>query len=133
MLAKVTDALADAAGSDPVGEIFVDADANIEMISRLVDDAWAGRANAFPGAVLLPPGSVEDRLRRLRAWPGINPAETVAWLGLDEGHPGRRFSPRTTGVSPITGPPASPITSETGSSRGYAIPALPENFPPPSH
>lgn len=85
VLANVTDALADAVGSGPVEDVVVGADANIEMVSRLVEDARAGRANAFPGAVLLPPRSVADRLRWLRTWPELDPVETVAWLGLGEG------------------------------------------------
>ncbi|MCJ2044032.1 hypothetical protein MKK58_05725 [Methylobacterium sp. J-078] len=84
ILANVTGVLADALGSEPSEEVVVEADANIEMVSRLSEDAQAGLASAFPGAILLPPGAVEDRLRWLRAWPQIDPEETLAWLGLPD-------------------------------------------------
>ena len=52
------------------------------MVSRLLEDARGGLDHAFPNAVPLPPGSVEDRLRWLRSWPEIDPTETLAFLGL---------------------------------------------------
>lgn len=39
----------------------------------------------YRGAVVLPPGSVEDRLRWVRSWPEIGPGETVGWLGVPAG------------------------------------------------
>ena len=84
ILANVTGVLANALGAEPPEEVVVEADANIEIVSRLAEDAQTGLASAFPGAILLPPGAVEDRLRWLRAWPKIDPAETLTWLGLPD-------------------------------------------------
>jgi hypothetical protein len=81
VLENVHGALARALGSEPPVEVDVRADDNVEMVSRLLEDARAGLGHAFPGAVLLPPGSVEDRLRWLRSWPETDPAETLAFLG----------------------------------------------------
>jgi len=85
LLANVQDALGRALGAEPPVEIDVRADDNVEMVSRLAEDAEAGLAHAIPGDVVLPPGSVEDRLRWVRSWPEIGPAETVSWLGLPAG------------------------------------------------
>ena len=84
VLANVTDVLAEKLGSEPPEDVVVEADANIEMVSRLAEDAQAGLASAFPGAILLPPGTVEDRLRWLQTWPKIDPKGTLAWLGLPD-------------------------------------------------
>ena len=84
MLASVTGVLAGALGSEPPHEVVVEADADIEMVSRLSEDARAGLARAFPGAILVPPGAVADRLRWLRAWPPIDPEEALARLGLPD-------------------------------------------------
>ncbi|TXN03744.1 hypothetical protein FV222_08225 [Methylobacterium sp. WL103] len=85
ILVNVTGVLADALGSEPPEEVVVEADANIEMVSRLAEDGQAGVTSAFPGAILLPPGAVDDRLRWLQAWPRIEPEETISWLGLPNG------------------------------------------------
>jgi hypothetical protein len=71
-----------ALGSEPPVEVDVRADDNIEMVSRLLEDARLELDHAFPHAILLPPGSVEDRLRWLRSWPEIDPVGTLAFLGL---------------------------------------------------
>jgi hypothetical protein len=63
VLENVHGALARALGSEPPVDVDVRADDNVEMVSRLLEDARAGLDHAFPNAVLLPPGSVEDRLR----------------------------------------------------------------------
>ncbi|MCJ2021868.1 hypothetical protein MKK84_31415 [Methylobacterium sp. E-065] len=85
MLRNVTDVLAERLGSEPPEDVVVEAHANIEMVSRLAEDAQAGVASAFPGAILLPPSAIEDRLRWLRAWPEVDPKETLDWFGLPEG------------------------------------------------
>jgi len=82
VLGNVQGALERALGSEPSVEVDVRADDNVEMVSRLLEDARAGLDHAFPHAVLLPPGSVEDGLRWLRSWPDIGSVETLAFLGL---------------------------------------------------
>ena len=82
MLASIEESFSDALGTTQRPEIVVGADANIEMVSRLLEDARAGRDHAFPGAVLLPPGAVENDMRWLRSWPEVGPLKTLAWLGL---------------------------------------------------
>ena len=42
----------------------------------------AGRKNGCPATLVLPPGSVEDRLRWLGTWPQLGPSEAIGWLGL---------------------------------------------------
>ena len=82
VLENVHGALEHALGSASPPEIDVRADDNIEMVSRLLDDARAGLDHAIPSAILLPPGSVDDRLRWLRSWPEIDPIGTLSLLGL---------------------------------------------------
>ncbi|WP_046863081.1 hypothetical protein [Microvirga massiliensis] len=82
ILANIEDAVARALASGPPAAVDVRADDNIEMVSRLLEEARAGRTHAFPGAVLLPPGSVEDRRRWLDSWPAIGPPDALSWLGL---------------------------------------------------
>ena len=82
VLASIQERLTDALCTTPPPEVVVGADDDIEMVSRLLEDARTGRDHAFPGAVLLPPGSVPNEMRWLRSWPEIQPAETVTWLGL---------------------------------------------------
>ena len=57
-------------------------DANIELVSTLLDHAKNGSRHAFPGALLLPPGPLEDRLGWIRTWNGVEPVEAVQALGL---------------------------------------------------
>lgn len=82
VLANVQGALERALGSETPAELDARADDNVEMVSRLLDDALAGRDHAFPSAVLLPPGSVEDRLRWLGSWPEVGPVGALAFLGV---------------------------------------------------
>jgi hypothetical protein len=76
-----------ALGAEPQAEIDVRADDNVEMVSRLLEDARAALDHAFPGALLLPPGPVADRLRWIESWPEVGPAEALTWLGLPETAP----------------------------------------------
>jgi hypothetical protein len=68
--------------SSPLVEVY--ADNNIEMVSRLLEDARLGHDHAFPGAILLPPNAIEDSFRWARSWPTLEPLETLGWLGLNE-------------------------------------------------
>jgi hypothetical protein len=85
VLTNLEEVLGRALGEEPPAEIDVQADENVEMVSRLAEDAEAGLAHAIPGDVVLPAGAIEDRLRWVHSWPEIGPAEAVAWLGLPEG------------------------------------------------
>lgn len=87
VLGKVHDALERALGSESPAEMDVRADDNVEMVSSLLEDARSDLDHAFPNAILLPPGSVEDRLRWLRSWPEIDPVDTLAFLGLSSAAP----------------------------------------------
>lgn len=82
VLANVHGTLQRALGAEPPVEVDVRADDNVEMVSRLLEDARLDLDHAFPNAVLLPPDLVEDRLRWLRSWPEIDPLDTLAFLGL---------------------------------------------------
>ena len=84
VLENVRGALNRALGTEPPVEVDVRADNNIEMVSRLLEDAGSDLEHAFLGAILLPPGAVDDRLRWLRSWPEVDPAEALALLGLPE-------------------------------------------------
>ncbi len=82
VLANIGSALQRALGSEPRPELDVRADDNVEMVSRLLEDARCGREHAVPGAVLLPPGSIEDPLRWVGSWPEIGPLGTLEFLGV---------------------------------------------------
>ena len=45
-------------------------------------DVKAGRDQAFPGALVLPPGVVTDHSRWLDTWPELGPFRAFGWLGL---------------------------------------------------
>jgi hypothetical protein len=60
----------------------VQTDQNIELVATLLEDARADRENACPGTLVLPPGTLEDRLRWLDTWPDLEPHAAFAWLGL---------------------------------------------------
>lgn len=85
VLSGIADTLTEALGAEPPADIVVEADNNVEVVSRLIEDARAGCEHALPGAVLLPPGSVGDELRWVGSWPEIGPSESLRWLGLVEG------------------------------------------------
>ena len=82
ILANLEDALGDALGQPAFPAFDVLSNRNVERVATLLADARAGRENAWPGALVLPPGVVEDRLRWLDTWPQRGPTEAFAWLGL---------------------------------------------------
>ena len=82
VLARVENRLAEALGQEPVAEVDVANDQNIELAATLLTDLRAGREHACPATVVLPPGAVEDRLRWLGTWPSPGPVEGFTWLDL---------------------------------------------------
>lgn len=82
MLGGLEDALCDALGQERLISLDVHADDNVELVSRLLADLREGQENAIPGALVLPPGSAEDSLRWLQAWPELGPPEALDVLGL---------------------------------------------------
>jgi hypothetical protein len=82
ILANVEDALRDALDQPPVATVDVRGDRNIELASTLLADAKDGRDQAYPGALVLPPGAVTDHSRWLDTWPEPGPARAFGWLGL---------------------------------------------------
>jgi hypothetical protein len=82
LLANVEDVLGAALGQPPVDIFDVRSDRNVELAATLLADLKAGRQNARPGTLVLPPGSVEDRLRWLDTWPTLAPTEAFPHLGL---------------------------------------------------
>jgi len=82
LLANVGDRLGAALGQAPIAEIDVLSNRNVELVATLLADARAGREHAYPGALVLPPGAVEDCSRWLHTWPRLGPAKAFAWLGL---------------------------------------------------
>ena len=82
VLARLEDQLTEAFGQEPVPTVDVRTDRNVELVATLLEDAQAGRDSAYPGSLVLPPGSVEDRMRWIGTWPELGPVEGCAWLGL---------------------------------------------------
>ena len=82
VLANLQEQLEEALGQAPPAEFDVLSNRNVELVTTLLADARAGRENATPGALVLPPDVVEDSLRWLDTWPKPGPATTFAWLGL---------------------------------------------------
>jgi len=82
LLANIDNAVSGALGQEPPPLLEVQNDRNIEMVATRSGDAREGRTNAYPSALVLPPGAVEGRLRWLKNWPEMGPGETFAWLGL---------------------------------------------------
>jgi hypothetical protein len=82
ILANVENYFADALGQEPVPSLDVQSDQNIELVTTLLEDARAGRENAYPGSLVLPPGAVEDGMRWLHDWPELGPEAAFTWLGL---------------------------------------------------
>ena len=82
VLGNVERALHDAL-DQPMPEIIdVRSDRNIELAATLLDDARAGREQAYPDALVLPPGVVTDHSRWLTSRPELEPVRAFAWLGL---------------------------------------------------
>ncbi|HEY1931189.1 MAG TPA: hypothetical protein VGG99_04190 [Acetobacteraceae bacterium] len=82
ILANIEDQLADALGQQPIPSLDARTDQNVELVSTLLEDARAGRENAVPGSLVLPPGAVEDGQRWLDRWPEPGPEGALAGLGL---------------------------------------------------
>lgn len=82
ILANVENYFAEALGQEPIPSLDVQTDHNIELVTTLLEDARAGRENAYPGSLVLPPGAVEDSLRWLHDWPKLGPEGAFTWLGL---------------------------------------------------
>jgi hypothetical protein len=82
ILANVENCFAEAFGQEPIPSLDVRTDQNIELVTTLLEDARAGRENAYPGSLVLPPGVVEDSLRWLHNWPKLAPEAAFTWLGL---------------------------------------------------
>ena len=82
LLANLQEQLEKALDQEPAPEFDVLSNRNVELVTTLLGDARAGRENAYPGALVLPPGAVEDAMRWLDTWPEPGPAEAFAWLGL---------------------------------------------------
>lgn len=85
LLANVQDALGEALGQEAPVVFDVRSDRNIELAATLLADlqADAGAARIPGGAVVLPPGSVEDACRWVTDWPSLGPAAALTYLGLD--------------------------------------------------
>jgi hypothetical protein len=82
ILGNLEKVLSEALGHEPAATFNIRSDRNVELVSSLLADGRAGGEHAIPGALVLPPGAVQDRLRWFENWPEIGPAEGVAWLGL---------------------------------------------------
>lgn len=82
VLANIATALEDALNQPPAAELDIRTDRNIELVATLLTDAQAGRGHAYPSALVLPPGTAEDRLRWLDTWPALGPPDAFAHLGL---------------------------------------------------
>ena len=82
ILSNLEDHLRTALGQGPVEAIEVGSDRNVELAETLLADLKAGRENACPGALVLPPGAVREHLRWLDTWPERGPEEAFAGLGL---------------------------------------------------
>jgi hypothetical protein len=85
LLAFVEDLFVALSGQEPVAEIDVRSDLNVELVATLLADAQAGRKHAYPTVLVLPPGVAEDSRRWLESpllsTPQTWPVETLAWLG----------------------------------------------------
>lgn len=81
ILANIATVFEDVLGQEVPPLFDVRSDRNVELAATLLADARAGAEHAFPGALVLPPG-VPDRLRWLRHWPELGPADGIVALGL---------------------------------------------------
>ena len=82
VLANIQDQVGAALGQEPPAAVDVCSDRNVELAATLLTDARAGREQAYPGALVLPPGAVDDHSRWLGTWPELGPAKAFAWFGL---------------------------------------------------
>lgn len=85
LLDRIVKTLENELGSEPPPFVDVRSDENTEIVSRLLEDARADRESGCPGALVLPPGSAEDRFRWIGTWPQVGPVDAVAAIGLAEG------------------------------------------------
>lgn len=90
VLTAIEDALHEALEQAPPAGIDIHANNNIELVRRLAEDLEAWQNHAIPGALVLPPGATEDRLRWLHNWPSIGPGDALAALDLPESTDWRR-------------------------------------------
>ncbi len=84
VLANVQNAFAEALGQEAPAVFDVRSDRNVELATTLLTDMRA-RADEFRvagGAVVLPPGSIEDAGRWITDWPTLGPAAALTFLGL---------------------------------------------------
>ena len=84
LLINLEETLGEAFGQQPIAQVEVFNDRNVELLATLLADAEAGREHAFPDTLVLPPDAIDDRLRWLHTWPELGPAEVLAWLGLPD-------------------------------------------------
>jgi hypothetical protein len=82
ILSNIADRLEQALGQEPVPTIDVASDRNVELAATLLADIQSGREQSYPGALILPPGFVEEHLRWLDCWPELRPVEAFSQLGL---------------------------------------------------
>lgn len=66
----------------PREEVDIRTDSNVELVDRLRDDLQADKAARLPGALVLPPGSIDDELRWIANWPDVEPSAALTFLGL---------------------------------------------------
>lgn len=83
-LERLQDAFGDALGQAVPPMIDVRADDNVELVSKLWNDLREEGEGSVPGALVLPPGSLDDSLRWISSWPSVSPPETLASFGLPE-------------------------------------------------
>lgn len=84
LLTNLEDRLGEALGQAPFSAVDMLSNRNVELVATLLADARSGRENAYPGALVLPPGATEDCARWLHTWPQLGPAEAFAWLSLPQ-------------------------------------------------
>lgn len=73
---KLASALAGTLNNDPLLAVDIATDDNIELVSTLSVALAERLSHAFPAALVLPPGSVEDEERWLDIWPNLY---ALAW------------------------------------------------------
>jgi hypothetical protein len=82
ILGNLDRVLGAALGQEPAAVFDIRSDRNIELVATLLAAGRAGEGHAIPGALVLPPGNVEDDMRWLDYWPETGPAKGIASLGL---------------------------------------------------
>lgn len=84
ILTNVQEAIGGALGQETPAVFDVRSDRNIELAATLLADmrAGAGTARIPGGAVVLPPGLVEDACRWVSDWPTLGPTAALTYLGL---------------------------------------------------